>query len=169
MPFCVVEEENGEGMHQCCEMVILRALQRILNTVPNDHPAAALVALWMVENSDLLGAVPQPWNKSTVDPTIWKALSQLVNRRLDTPAEQFSFPNFVRDAVELDPRKGMIEVEFLGFLAACTVCDDFAMLVEMLSDGTGLTNSQVHALCIGATEAEILDILGDVAPSFYPA
>jgi hypothetical protein len=113
----------------------------------------------MVENDDLLGAVPHPWDRSRVDPAIWRALSQLVARKLDAQLEQTGTSYLVRLASKRDLRLDQIEIDFLDFLVACTQCADFATLVEILSDGTGLTRAQVYALCTGATEAQILDML----------
>lgn len=138
---------------------IMRALEQILTRIPHDHPAASLTALWMVENDDILGAVPQPWDRSHVDPAIWRALSQLVARKLDATLEQSSISSLVRLVSERDLQLDPIEIGFLDFLVACTHCADFATLVEILSDGTGLTRAQVYALCTGATEALILDML----------
>ncbi|WP_133618592.1 hypothetical protein [Phaeovulum veldkampii] len=146
-------------MPQSCITALVRALNRILTSVPHDHPAALPVALWICDRDDLFEAVPQAWDRSGVDPTIWRALSQVIARHaaLSAPSSGFT----VREQTTLVGVTELtaVEEEVLAFLVACAGCDDLAALVEMLSDGTGLDPVDVQALCIGASAAEVAAVL----------
>jgi hypothetical protein len=146
-------------MPRSCIAALLRALNHIMTSVPYDHPAALPVALWMLDRDDLFEAVPQSWDRSSVDPIIWRALSKLVAGKtaLSTPSSLFS----VQQQAE---QTGLMELtdtedDILAFLVACAKCDDLAALVEMLSEGTGLALVDVQALCVGVTAAEVTAIL----------
>lgn len=146
-------------MPQSCITAVLRALHRIFTSIPHNHPAALPVALWICDRDDLFEAVPQAWDRSGVDPTIWRALSQVIARRatLSPPSSGFT----VREQATLVGVTELtaLEEDVLAFLVASAGCDDLTALVEMLSDGTGLAPVDVQGLCIGVTAAEVAAVL----------
>ena len=146
-------------MPYSCITAVLRALNRILTSVPHDHTAALPVSLWILQRDDLFEAVPQSWDRSGVDPTIWRALSKVIARHtaLSAPSSGFTVRQQAALVGALDLTA--VEEEVLVFLVACADCDDLAALVEMLSDGTGLDLVDVQALCIGTTAAEVAAVL----------
>ena len=146
-------------MSASCENAVMRVLHCIFRTVPNDHPAALAVALWMVARDDLFWAVPQPHDVSGVDSTIWRALSQIVNRRLGSLPTSSNVPGWFQDRFGPHLRLTLLEAEVLAFLVASAVCDDLIELITCISNDTGLTEAESQALCIGATEAEIQAVL----------
>ena len=146
-------------MPQSCIAVVLRALNRILTSVPHDHPAALPVALWVLDRDDLFEAVPQPWNRSSVDPTIWRALAKMIACKAALSPASLRFTVRQQAALVGALKLSVIEEEVFDFLVACAECDDLASLVEMLSDGTGLDRVDVQALCIGTTAAEVAAVL----------
>ncbi len=146
-------------MPHSCYSILLRTLSRILTSVPHDHPAALPVALWICDRDDLFEAVPQAWDRSGVDITIWCALSKVIARHaaLSTPSQGFTVRQ--QAAFVGTMKLTALEEEILTFLVACAGCDDLAALVDMLSDGTGLTPVDVQALCIGATAPEVAAVV----------
>ena len=146
-------------MPQSCITALLRALNRILTSVPHDHPAALPVALWVLDRDDLFEAVPQSWDRSGVDPTIWRALSKVIARHAALSAPLSDFTVRQQAALMGVTELTAVEEQVLTFLVTCGGCDDLAALAEMLSDGTGLAPVDVQALCIGVTAAEVASVL----------
>lgn len=146
-------------MDQSCEIVVLRALNHILKSLPHHHPAALPVALWMVDHDELFGAVPQPWDGRAVDATIWSALLQLASRQLQRLLMQSGPADRLLAVSRLDIRPTRTESDVLAFLACCDAHDDIAALVDMLSSGTGLSRNEAQALCLGITESELSEAL----------
>lgn len=146
-------------MPPSCTTAVLRVLNRILTSIPHDHPAALPVALWIGDRDDLFEAIPQSWDRSGVDSTIWRALSKVIARHpaLTSPASSLTFRQQV--ALLCVTELTALEEEVLSFLIACAECRDLAAIVEMLSDGTGLALLDVQALCIGTTKANVTAVL----------
>lgn len=139
---------------------IIHVLHRLLNSISNEHPAAPPVALWMGENSDLFGGVPQPWDRSRVEPVIWRALQRVVSRRLNmTNIKGSTADRLQRAGLGASPHIADMEAEILIFLAVIATCEGLKDLVALLADGTGLSKKQALALCLGATETELDDLL----------
>jgi hypothetical protein len=145
-------------MSRSCEASMIRVLHQILTGVRHDHPVAIAIALWMGERTDIFGAVPQPWDLSEVDATIWHALSQIVERKRRETTGTTTGPTLRHSAYPADIGLTAKEASLLTFMVDCTQCDELAGLIAILSDTVGIGLQHVMAICVGVTEQE-LDVL----------
>lgn len=142
------------------DVYIIHVLHRLLTSISNEHPAALPVALWMGENSELFGVVPQPWDRTRVEPVIWRALLRVVSRRLDmTTTKGSTADRLQRAGLGANPHIADMEAEILIFLAVIATCECMKGFVAFLAEGTGLSKKQTLALCLGATDAELDELL----------
>jgi hypothetical protein len=142
------------------DIYLIHVLNRVLNTISHEHPAALPVALWIGENKHVFGPVPRSSDRLGVDPVTWRALLKIVGRTLNSSTTKGSTADRLKQAgLGANPHVTAIEAEILVFMAVSANCEGLSNLVALLADKSGLSKKQVQALFLGITETDLDELL----------